>query len=260
MVLRALGSVAFLSLGLGLAACAGQGGGGGGDDDDDGMSTRPDAGDFVADDGAVVGETTMIDNLEDGDAEILPILGRLGYWYTFNDETMGGTQTPASGGDFTPEASGANDSSFSARTTGKGFKTWGAGMGFDLAYPGEPAMGQPPVKGKYDASQYAGIAFEAKGNVTIRFQVMSSGTVSMTEGGECPPSTVEGKECDDGHGKAIALGSSWKTYEIPFKDLKQGGWGLPVQFDATKVTGLLFLVQQNLDFDYSIDNVRFYTE
>ena len=262
MDVRKIVGLAVLVGGVGLSVgCAASGNNPGDDDgDDDGISMRPDAADFVADDGAVLGESTLIDDLEDGDAAIHEILGRIGAWYSFNDGTAGGTQMPSVTADFVPAAGGAKDSGFAARTSGKGFKEWGAGLGVDLNSPGPASPGAPDLKGKYDASSYTGIAFEAKGTVSIRFQVATFATVPMADGGGCTPSDVEGKMCDDGHGKSIALGSSWKTFEIPFKDLKQGGWGLPADFDAKSITGMLFLVGQNLEFDYSIDNVRFYKD
>jgi len=235
---------------VGLGACAAGPEGGGDDDDQVGGDCSAIMGVPASDDPA------MIDDLEDGDEGIAENGSRVGSWYSFNDGTVGGTQEPSDKADFKAGMGGCG--MFSAHTTGKGFKEWGAGIGLDLNAP-PPAMGQPDIKLAYDASQYTGIAFEAKGNSTMRFQIAEIATIPMAEGGSCPPSTVEGMECENGHGKAIALTSSWKTYQVPFSELKQEeGWGLPATFDAKTITGLQWSVLQNLEFDFSIDNVRFY--
>src|SRR5690606_1927607 len=100
----------------------------------------------------------LIDDLDDGDASIAEVGGRIGAWYTYNDETTGGEQAPPSDSDFAPSAGGPTDSGFMARTTGSGFTEWGAGMGFDLNNPGD-------AKGTWDASAFTGVAFKARGDV-----------------------------------------------------------------------------------------------
>lgn len=37
----------------------------------------------------------MFDNFEDGNGALIPSGGRQGYWYTYNDENVGASQTPA---------------------------------------------------------------------------------------------------------------------------------------------------------------------
>ncbi len=193
----------------------------------------------------------LIDDLEDGNDKIRQVSGRVGFWYTFHDDTVAGVQTPA--GDFAPTMGGAGAGSWSAKTTGSGYIEWGAGMGFDLN-TGPSAM----VKGKFDAGEFTGVSFRAKGSVPIRFAVESVGVLSTTLGGTCTPSTVEGQECDDVHGKAITPTTSWQVIQVPFSQLAQDGWGKPVTFDKTKLTAVAFQVGPGLTFDVSIDDVRLY--
>jgi hypothetical protein len=219
----------------GAGGCGGGGGGGGAD--------------------AGLGPVDMIDDLEDGDDAILAAGGRQGAWSTFHDETKGAVQTP-SDTMFTATMGGADGSKFAAATTGMGFTDWGAGMGLDLNAPDE--VGGTMTRGPYDASKYKTIAFSAKGNVTIWVGVEISATSPTDQGGTCTPSTVAGMECEDLHGLSVKLTPDWHEYTIPYAELKQQGWGKPVDFDPKTMISIQFQVDANLSFDYAIDNVRFY--
>jgi hypothetical protein len=256
MDVRKVVGVSVLSLGMGLGMIAGLGacasGPEGGDDDAPGAACSALTGIPAGTD------PTVIDDLEDGDEGIAENGARVGSWYSFNDGTAGGTQSPAEADDFKPAGVEGACGMFAARTSGKGFKEWGAGIGLDLNAPPPATVGGPEIKKAYDASAYTGIAFEAKGNVGISVGVAEIATLPMADGGSCTPSTVEGMECEDNHSKTIALGSDWKTYKIDFSTLKQEGFGKAVPFDAKTITGIQFSVAQNLEFDFSVDNVRFY--
>jgi hypothetical protein len=253
MDVRNIINVAVISVGLGLlglSGCASGPSGGGGDDDDTAGTACSALTDIPAGD-----DPTVIDDLEDGDEGIAENGARVGAWYSFNDGTATGTQDPSDKVDFKPSMESACGM-YAARTTGKGFTDWGAGIGLDLNAP-TPASG-PEIKLAYDASAYTGVAFEAKGNSSIRFQIAEIATVPMAEGGSCTPSDVEGMMCEDGHGKTVALSKDWKTYKVPFSELTQEGFGPMVAFDKKTITGFQWSVLQNLTFDFSIDNVRFY--
>jgi hypothetical protein len=235
----------------GLGGCA-SGPSGGDDDDTPGATCSALTGIPAGDD------PTVIDDLEDGDEGIAENGARVGSWYSFNDGTAGATQAPPEAEDFKPAGVDGACGMFAAHTSGKGFKDWGAGIGLDLNAPPPATAGGPELKLAYDASAYTGIAFEAKGNTAITVGVAEIATVPMADGGSCTPSTVEGMECEDSHSKLISLGSDWKTYKIEFSALKQEGFGKAVPFDKATLTGLQFSVAQNLEFDFSVDNVRFY--
>ena len=96
----------------------------------------------------------MIDDLDDGNSVLLQQGGRQGAWYTYNDMTTAGLQTPAMGSPFTPSPGGAHDSAFAASTEGSGFSVWGAGMGFDLDV-------EQSVKHPYDGSAFHGVELTA---------------------------------------------------------------------------------------------------
>ncbi len=193
----------------------------------------------------------MIDDLEDGDSSILANGGRIGAWYTYNDETDGGVQSPAASGEFAPTDGGPSGSSYSAQTAGSGFVEWGAGMGFDLNNMGD-GMGGAGIKEKHDGSKHTGIAFYAKGTTPVRFKLLTTGVTPTAEGGTCE------MECSDAHGKVVALSSDWKQFVIPFADMYQEGWGTAADFDATALVGIQFQVAKATDFDFEVDQIGFY--
>ncbi len=251
-----------LGLGLcGLVACAASGRDGAGDDDDDqggGDGGDPpgtiDAGGGGGDGEPPITAENLIDDLDDGDGSLLLRGGRVGAWYTYNDLTTAGTQTPAAGVAFLPTPGGPGASVYHAHTQGSGFTAWGAGMGFDLNNNNNPNG----MKGTYDASAFQGITFKAKGSVPIRASVMVAGVLSTAIGGTCTPSTTAGEGCDDGHGRALLLTPEWKTYQLAFNQIAQAGWGKQVVFDSSTIMAVQFNIDKNLAFDVSVDDIGFY--
>ncbi|WP_437924135.1 carbohydrate binding domain-containing protein [Sorangium sp. So ce291] len=199
----------------------------------------------------------LIDDMEDNDNAILAEGGRVGYWYTFNDETAGATQNPPpdpEGTGETPFTMTALDparsqSTTAARSWGSGFETWGAGFGFDLNSP-------EGAKAAYDASAYTGITFWAK----VGAGSVKSATVMISDPGTDTAGTVCTTECDKWQ-KTLALTEEWQQFTIPFAELKQGGWGTPAgtdQIDATQLYSIQFQVGVAPEFDVYIDDLGFY--
>ena len=188
----------------------------------------------------------MIDNLESGNGTIISQQGRVGSWFSYNDETPSGKQSPEMGTPFTPSALGYA-SSLAANTQGGGFTSWGAGMGFDLNNAGIDATTRQP----YDLSGHTGITFWAKGDVTMRFMVATVDTLDADEGGVC--SDV----CDDRHGVAIPLTAVWTEHAVDFGELAQEGWGTPAPFDPTLSLAVQFQTAA-IDHDIWIDDVSLY--
>jgi hypothetical protein len=186
----------------------------------------------------------LIDDLEDNDGSIKDLGGRHGAWYTYNDQTAGGTQIPAMADSFTPSACGYMSSNC-AHTNGSGFKTWGAGYGFDLNNDGT-------TKGTYDVSAFTGIAFYAKGT-SFRLKVLTTATVPSTEGGACT-----GTKCGDNFGTPITATADYQQFVVPFSSLTQEKWGTPATFDPKTVIGVQFQVGMGVTFDISIDDVGLY--
>jgi len=191
--------------------------------------------------------TDMIDDLELGTGSILMKNNRVGAWYTYNDKTTGGTQTPTAGMTFAVDMTGGVNGSKCARTQGMGFTNWGAGMGFDLNNTGT-------AKGVYmGAGAYTGIAFQSKGS-KFRIKVLIPATTPTAEGGTCSAATG----CGDNHGKIIDATTAWTAQTVPFSALTQEGWGTAAAFSNAGIIGIQFQVAKGETFDFSIDNIGFY--
>jgi hypothetical protein len=208
---------------------------------------------------AAVGLATelLIDDMEDGDHVIRPIGARIGYWFTYNDGTA--VQMP-SGATFVQTAGvGASATSTKfAETSGPAFMTWGGGIGFDFNNSSAKSCA-------YDASAYAGIKFWAKGNVAIRATVKIPGTTAKktngADAGTCVATTTA--MCDDHYGLTTAtLTTAWKEFTLDFAatTFAQEGWGTKVAFDSKNIIAMQFQVAKALPFDFSIDDVTFYTK
>ncbi|WP_437721117.1 hypothetical protein [Sorangium sp. So ce861] len=194
--------------------------------------------------------------MEDNDNAINAAGGRVGYWYTFNDETEGATQNPPpdpTGTGETPFTMSALDpargqSMYAARSWGEGFMDWGIGFGFDL-------KSEDGEKTPYDASAYTGITFWAKlgpgSGTAASIKVSDPGTDPA--GGTCTT-------CDAWNW-SFPVTEEWQQFTIAFADLKQGGWGDPAgtdQIDATKLYSIQFQINDAASFDIYIDDLAFY--
>jgi hypothetical protein len=230
--------------------CAGDGGAGAGNNTGDGGSGAGSTGSA----GSAPGNESVIDNMEDGDGSILTDSGRKGAWYTYNDETATGTQTPEVGLPFemaplNPPRDGSN---FAANTKGSGFDTWGSGFGFDLNNAGAGA-----AKGAYDASKYSGISFWAKvGSGSVGAIRVNLGDKNTTpEGGIC-----EAAKCSDDFGKDITVGNDWKQYSIKFSEMGQVGWSMVLlpAIEKSAIYSVHFQTGKGSTFDIWIDDVAFF--
>jgi endoglucanase len=186
----------------------------------------------------------MIDDLEDGNGQILPLEERAGYWYTFADEE-GTTILPD--GELVPAKGGAAGSQLAARIKGKTAderNVW-AGMAFSLTNP----------KGTYDVSRYKGISFYArkgKGSTAVMVFRMPDAN-SDPQGGVC-------KSCWNDFAAQLTLTDHWQKFVLPFSELKQEpGWGERHEEPALdKVFELRWQIKtRNVDYDIWVDQIRF---
>jgi hypothetical protein len=190
------------------------------------------------------GANLMIDDMEDGDSLIIAADGRRGGWYVNNDGTRG-NQMPALGEPFTVTAGGAHGSSYSVRTTGTGFNTWGAALGVSL----NAANG---TRCTYDVTGTHGFRFVAKGSASVTVQVATSATVPTNAGGTCSGT------CEDYYATTIQLGTAWTSYQLPWPMLAQEGWGTRASFAPDTVMFFEFAFDVGATFDLSIDDLSFY--
>jgi hypothetical protein len=211
--------------------------------------------DVTTTDGGITIE--MIDDMEANTGLVIAVKGRSGAWFTYNDGTSTAAQTPDAGGKFLPTVitPARGSSNYASRTNGSGFKTWGAGMGFNINDP--PSGPNMNIRSPYDASNYTGFVFWARIAVgttaAVRFNVPNKDTDPA--GGVCAPSSA----CSDFFGKNLILTDTWTEYVIKYGDLAQLGWGEPVTsgFDPKTIYGCEFAVGANTTFDVWIDDIAF---
>jgi endoglucanase len=183
----------------------------------------------------------LIDNLEDGESQIVKQEEREGYWFTSADPE-GSTILPK--GDFKPDPGGQGGSKYAAHMHGKMARSGKAlyvVLGFAFLNP----------KGNYDASKYKGISFWAKGPGKVRFQVPDVDT--SPEGDKCT-------DCYNHFGVDLFLTDQWTRYTIPFDRLAmQPGWGDPApEVDTKALFGLQWQFNTaGADYDIWVDDVEF---
>ena len=187
----------------------------------------------------------LIDDVENGSGRICEgPEGRRGVWYAFNSDA--GTQWPQPTAPGVPITTseipdgGRGDSRRAMHTYGTAFGTWGAGIGFDVAFDGT-------TYGLYDGSGYSGVTFWARGAPLSQayFRVSTSESTLPKYGGSCPsvncgPLSV-----------TITFYEDWTRYWVPFAELP----GL----ERSKVTNMQFLASTTAPFDFWIDDVSFFT-
>jgi len=192
----------------------------------------------------------LIDDFEDGDADILRQQGRTGSWYVANDR--GGMQTPPDGMQLTPSAlvPARGVSAYGAHTFGGPFPTWGALIGAPFVANG--LSGNP-----YDLSAYQGVRLWVRSGATaplaakqVRFSLRTPATVP---GGGCTA-------CNDHFSAVIPLTAKWVQIELPFAALKQAGYGRPQvpSIDLAHALGIELIFPANVAFDLWLDDVELY--
>jgi hypothetical protein len=199
------------------------------------LSTRP------------CGPEGLIDNCEDGNAQILGNEGRSGKWYTYVDDS-GSTIEPAAGSAFAMTPGGVGNKGTAAHM--KGTVTRGGelfcGMGLDFTDP----------KGTYDASRYGGLAFFAKKGPGSIAKVHAKIPDVNTD-----PAGKVCTKCSNDFGALFDLTDDWVRYEIPFYLAQQEkGWGNPRP--SSIASGQLYGVKWQVSvpaskYDIWVDDVTF---
>jgi len=174
----------------------------------------------------------LIDDMEPvegstiADASLPQVDGRRGQWYTSNDGS--GIQMPSP---FVPSLGGANGTNYSARTSVQSFTGWGASFGVPLNARSTTSNMNCP----YDATAFDGIHFWARGSGSWTFAVATQDTVPIATGGRCDA------VCNDGFQTVLIVSDTWTYFEFPWEILRQGGWGMAAEWNASE----LMLLQWN---------------
>jgi hypothetical protein len=209
----------------------------------------------------------MIADFEMGSADINSAPGRKGSFYTYNDLTPAGVEVPPMNSMVTPvEIPGDRcTSKFALHISAKGFTSWGAGFGSDIAYglDGTAADSGASPRGSYDASAYTGITFWARSEPGskpgLRLNVPDQN--SAPEGGKCvvDMTNMDPNRCYDDFGETIGITTSWDFFKLPFAEMKQRDFGFKATaIDAAHLYGMQFQAPAGVDFDVWIDDIAFY--
>lgn len=182
------------------------------------------------------GSEPLIDDFEDGDDAILSYEQRAGLWRWVRDTDAPGTApallpVPRSGK--TPK------NQLALRVKGDRLREWGATIEFVFE------------SRCYDASAYAGIAFDARGSTRVYLAPREVSVMPVSAGGTC----VE--DCHNNHVKQIRLEPDWQTFEVRFDEVEQRGYDRP-RLDPKRLHSIAFLVRpEDTPYDVWIDDVRF---
>jgi hypothetical protein len=182
------------------------------------------------------GTPPMIDDLEDGNADVGAADGRVGGWY-FSTDTSG-TTTPLPGAAM-PVDGGMPGKAL--HVSGSGLSGWGASLSASIT----------PANACYDASKFTGVTVSLKGSGMVWVSVLTAAVRGAPDG------------MRNQYKKQIVLTDSWTTVTVNFSELTQpGGWGVQVPFDATKVYGIDFgpataTAPATTAFDFWVDNLSF---
>jgi endoglucanase len=189
--------------------------------------------------GDIGGPRVLIDDLEDGDTQIVAQDGRQGSWFAFDDGS-GGTRSEPS-----VKTGGADGSASAICIDGQGFTTWGGGIALDLNGPTTP-------RELYDASAYTGISFWARGSAT-QFRALVVDKYS-------DPAPMLCSGCYDHFQTPFTAGDSWQKYEFSWSQLKQQGFGdMQPNLCAAELFALQFQWPADASFELCLDNVAFTT-
>jgi hypothetical protein len=190
----------------------------------------------------------LLDDLEDGDMNLIAGDGLDGSWEFWDDKTnsnllMANSTMCAAFGKFAVHA----------RSDGQ--TGWGASVNLFFRAP-------PPRPRPYDGSRFNAVSFyaaiippavgvgsDADANPTVRIKAAIS-TMETAWEGNC-------KSCTDNFAKYIEISNRWQRFVLPFSELRQEGWGDPKNL-AFKTNDIVQLaIQLGQKFDLWIDQVAF---
>jgi hypothetical protein len=213
----------------------------------------------VCDGAFVPNPADLIDDMEDGDAAIVPgPANRNGSWFVYDDGTATGTITPGPNDTITmePIVGGRCGSTKAMRVSGSGFDGYGAGFGLAFSYDANGEV-------EFDYSAYTGLVFWARigDGTTDRVRLNVPDKATEPAGGICDVNSTEvGKQCYDHFGTMLTgLSTTWKQYKIPFSSLTQRMFGVAEpMIDTTALFGVEFAIDPSTVFDVWIDDLSLY--
>jgi len=190
----------------------------------------------------------LLDDLEDGDMNLVVGDGLDGGWEFWDDETNSNLLMENS-------TNCAAFGKFAIHARSDGQTNWGASV--NLFFRASPPRPRP-----YDGSQFNAVSFYAaitpqpagagrdpEANPTMRFKAAIS-TMETAWEGHCT-------SCTDNFAKYIVIGTRWQRFVLPFSELRQDGWGNPnnIAFKTNDIVQIA--IQLGQKFDLWVDHVTF---
>lgn len=197
------------------------------------------------------GSNPLIDDFEDQDKFVLPNEGRGGSWEAFDDSKG----TFANKFDLSSGDGEGVDGGYARCVGVEGFTEWGAGI----------SVGLGPNQCMYDASHYAGVCFEAKGEFSagdhIEFSINTADTLGSPEGGRCDATDDESNcvrfwhyktrfwsESAETTSASPRLSSKYNTFCFAWDEFKQSeGAPTPLPRNEEEIIQLEWMFRGGLD-------------
>ncbi len=210
---------------------------------------------------------TLISDLEDDNTQLLSNQCRTGYWYAYNDGSVGGIQTTGGVGLPLPPVATATaqptptTESFTMGSPGVGYNGTGTSLhavevSTNNGFKSYDGFGFSFLNGNgvYDAYGYNGIQFYAKnsgGNLSVNFAIIDE-NVYVTNSAVGP------------HTLALTFTSSWQLYQVSMDQLAaaansyiNSGYSATT-FNDSQLVQTEWSLAAGVASDIWIDNVSFY--
>lgn len=182
------------------------------------------------------GKAPLVDDFEDGDDSVLANEERGGLWRWVRDTDAPGTAPALLP---VPRPNKTSKNQLALHVKGERLREWGASVEF--VFTGNC----------YDASVYAGIAFQARGSTRVYVAPREVTVIPVAEGGLCE------KDCHNPHVLQLELEPRWKKYEVRFDQVEQRGYDKP-KLDSTRLHSLAFLIRpEDTPYDVWLDDIEF---
>ena len=182
----------------------------------------------------------LLSDFDEGQAVILPLgsPARNGYWYAYNDASVGCLQSPAHGDRYYASAPAAPPPGPSGgralHADWNQCSTWGAGVGADFNAPitdGGITTGAAADAIRPAVVHGRGLLGDglARHRPSVRLKMVMRASTQIQDGGTCDESVLGPDRCGDEWGEPFMLPTdgTWKAVTVRFSDatFKPEGWG-----------------------------------
>jgi len=151
------------------------------------------------------------------------------------------------------DAQAADGTAYVVSRTGSA--DWGGGIGLTLTSQSSDG-GMNWTKCPYDAADYAGLRFRARGDAPVRLQVLTADTMTC----DAETAGLCAAQCNDHLGATLELDAGWTDYALTWEELHPEGWATPTDavLDPTRLIGINWQTFTNEgEVTFGVDQVEF---